>query len=70
MCLAIPMQVVEIMGNKARVEQNGVSREARIDFLDGVQVGDFVLVHAGLAIERVRPEEARETLRLIREYFE
>jgi len=60
------MRVVEIRGNTARVEQEGVSREARIDFLDGIEVGDFVLVHAGIAIERVRPEDAEETLRLIR----
>ena len=66
MCLAIPMRVVEIRGNTARVEQEGVSREARIDFLGGIKVGDFVLVHAGIAIERVRPEDAEETLRLIR----
>jgi len=66
MCLAIPMKVVEIEGSTAVVEQEGVSRKARIDFLDGVQIGDYVLVHAGIAIERVRPDEAEETLRLIR----
>ncbi|MCX6375759.1 MAG: HypC/HybG/HupF family hydrogenase formation chaperone [Armatimonadetes bacterium] len=66
MCLAIPMKVVEIDGVTAVVEQEGVSRKARIDFLDGVQLGDYVLVHAGIAIERVRPDEAEETLRLIR----
>jgi hydrogenase expression/formation protein HypC len=67
MCLAIPMKVVEITGNKARVEQAGVSKEARIDFLEGLQIGDYVLVHAGIAIERLRPEEAEETLQLIRD---
>ena len=66
MCLAIPMKVVEIRGNKALVGQEGVSREVRIDFLEGVKPGDFLLIHAGIAIERVRPEEAEETLRLIR----
>ena len=66
MCLAIPMKVVEIKGNMARVEQEGVSREARIDFIQGVEVGDYVLIHAGIAIERVRPEQAEETLRLMR----
>ncbi|HUV03929.1 MAG TPA: HypC/HybG/HupF family hydrogenase formation chaperone [Armatimonadota bacterium] len=66
MCLAIPMKVVEIRGKTARVEQEGVSREARIDFLEGIEVGDFVLVHAGIAIQRVRPEDAEETLRLMR----
>ena len=66
MCLAIPMKVVEVRGNKALVGQGGVSREVRIDFLEGVKPGDFLLIHAGIAIERVRPEEAEETLRLIR----
>ena len=67
MCLAVPMQVMEVHGEVALVEQAGVSREVRVDFLDGVEPGDYVLVHAGLAIERLRPEEAEETLRLIRE---
>ena len=66
MCLAIPMKVVEINGNTARVEQEGVSKAARIDFLEGIQIGDYVLIHAGIAIERLDPEEAEETLRLIR----
>lgn len=66
MCLAVPMRVVELRGNAAIVEQGGVSREVRADFLSGLEVGDYVLVHAGLAIERVRPEEAEETLRLLR----
>jgi len=66
MCLAIPMKVVQINGNTAQVEQAGVTRSARIDFLPGVRLGDYVLVHAGIAIEQVRPEEAEETLRLIR----
>ena len=60
------MKVIEIQGSTAVVEQEGVSRNVRVDFLDGVQLGDYVLVHAGIAIERVRPEEAEETLRLIR----
>ena len=66
MCLAVPMKVVEITGDTARVEQEGVSRKVRIDLLPGVELGDYVLVHAGIAIERVRPEEAEETLRLMR----
>jgi len=66
MCLAIPMKVIEIKGNTATVEQEGVSRAARIDFLSDLQVGDYVLIHAGIAIEQLDPEEAEETLRLIR----
>jgi len=60
------MKVVQINGNTAQVEQGGLTRSARIDFLPGVRLGDYVLVHAGIAIEQVRPEEAEETLRLIR----
>jgi len=68
MCLAIPMKVVEIKGSTALVEQEGVFREVRIDFLDGLRPGDYVLIHAGLAIEKIRPEDAEETLRLIRTF--
>ncbi len=66
MCLAIPMKVIEIDGVTAVVEQEGVTRRVRIDFLDEVQLGEYVLIHAGIAIERVRPDDAEETLRLIR----
>jgi len=69
MCLAIPMKVVEIEGPIARVEEAGVRRQARVDLVEGVKVGDYVIVHAGIAIERLEPEEARETLRLFEEMF-
>jgi hydrogenase expression/formation protein HypC len=65
MCLAIPMKVVAIAGPIAQVEESGVRREARIDLLDEVAIGDYVVVHAGLAIERLDPVEAEETLRLM-----
>lgn len=66
MCLAVPMKVTQLNGPKAFVEQGGISREVRVDLLPGVKVGDYVLVHAGIAIERLDPEEAEETLRLIK----
>jgi len=67
MCLAIPMQVIEVDGGMARVEQEGVTRKVRVDFIPDLQPGDYVLIHAGIAIERVNAEEAAETLRLIKE---
>jgi len=67
MCLAVPMKVVEIEGPIARVEEGGVSRSARIDLVEEVKVGDYVIVHAGIAIERLEPREAQETLRLFEE---
>ena len=67
MCLAIPMRVVEIDGFKAMAEVDGVRREARLDLLTGVAVGDYVLVHAGLAIATVDPGDAEETLTFLRQ---
>jgi len=69
MCLAVPMRVIEIEGPIAQVEEGGVRRAARVDLIDGVKLGDYVIVHAGIAIERLEPEEARETLRLFEEMF-
>ena len=60
------MMVIQIDGPIALVEAEGVSRQARVDFLPNLRVGEYVLVHAGLAIERVDAAEAAETLRLVR----
>ncbi len=70
MCLGVPMQVVHIDGTDIVAEIDGVRREASLMILDDpVAVGDFVIVHAGFAISRLDEEEARETLRLMREMF-
>jgi hydrogenase expression/formation protein HypC len=61
------MKIATIDGTHAQVEQEGVARTIRIDFVPGVQPGEYVLVHAGIAIERVDAEEAAETLNLIQE---
>jgi len=66
MCLAIPMRIIEINGTVATTEVDGVTRQARLDLLPEAELGDFVLVHAGLAISRVDPEDAAETLALLR----
>ena len=50
MCLAIPMQIKEISGVSAVVEQEGVTRNVRIDFISNPALGEYVLVHAGIAI--------------------
>ena len=51
MCLAIPFQLVQIEGNNAIGEAAGVQRKIRVDFIREPQVGDYVIVHAGFAIE-------------------
>jgi len=66
MCLAIPMRIIEIEGFTGVAEVDGVSRKVRLDLLPEVFLGDYVLIHAGLAIARLDAEEAEETLSLLR----
>lgn len=71
MCLAIPAKIASIdENNLATVDILGVTRQASIDLTPQAQVGDYVLVHAGFAIEVVPEEHAQETLDLIREFPE
>jgi len=69
MCLAVPMKIIEINGTDAVAEQEGVRRKVRVDFLPDLTLGEYVLVHAGIAIERVNEAEAQETLRMLRELY-
>lgn len=71
MCLAIPMEVVEIDdAGKATVDVDGVRQAADLSLIENPKVGDYVLVHAGFAIERLDEEEAAKTLELFRELDE
>jgi len=70
MCLAIPAKVVTIEQDKAQVDfGGGVVREVNVTLVS-VEVGDYVLVHAGYAIQVLDKEEALETLRLWNEILE
>jgi hydrogenase expression/formation protein HypC len=64
------MQVVSIDNETAVCEIDGVRREASLMMVDGVGVGDFVLIHAGFAIEKLDEADAQETLRLFRELLD
>lgn len=70
MCLAVPGKIIDMEGDVARVDFEGVVREANISLLPGVKPGDYVIVHAGYAMERYDREDARETLRLIKEMLD
>ncbi|MPW39065.1 HypC/HybG/HupF family hydrogenase formation chaperone [Thermococcus sp. 101 C5] len=63
MCLAMPAKVVEIKDNVAIVDFGGIRREARIDFVKDVKVGDYVIVHTGFAIEKLDEKAALESLK-------
>ncbi len=69
MCLAIPAEVVSLDGNTAEVEIAGNRRECQVDLVPEVQVGDFVLMHAGFAIQIISPEDAEQTMQLLREAY-
>ena len=62
MCLAVPAKVLEINGKVAIVDFGGVKREARLDLLPDVKVGDYVIVHTGFAIEKLDERTAKEIL--------
>jgi len=68
MCLAVPAEVVEILESDiALVEAGGARKRISLSLVDGAKVGDYVLVHAGFAIEIVDEEEARKTMELFEE---
>ena len=67
MCLAIPGKVVSLDGDTAQVSINGVLTEAGLAISDSVQVGDYVIVHAGFVLQKLSTEEAEQEIEAIRE---
>lgn len=70
MCLGLPAKVVSIDGNSSIVETMGVTNQISIELLDNVKVGDYVLVHAGCAIQVLDQEDALKTIELFKEIRE
>lgn len=67
MCLAVPLRLIEIHDKEAVAEANGIRRTVRVDFIPNPQVGDYVLVHAGFAMERLKEELALANLKALQE---
>ncbi|HBF42275.1 MAG TPA: HypC/HybG/HupF family hydrogenase formation chaperone [Desulfobacteraceae bacterium] len=67
MCLAIPSRIEKIENNMATIDVDGVKREASLLLLDDAKVGDYVMVHAGFAINKIDESVAMETLEILRE---
>ena len=68
MCLAVPVKVVEkVNPGRAVVEMSGVRKEINLGLLREVKVGEYVILHAGFAIQRLEQEEAEVTLKLLEE---
>ncbi len=70
MCLGLPAKVVNIDGNNGIVEMMGVTNKVSIELLENVKVGDYVLVHAGCAIQVLDEEEALRTIDIFNEIKE
>ncbi len=68
MCLAIPVQVTEMLdGDMARVTLDGVQKIISLALVEDVRIGDYVILHVGYALSKLDPNEAEETLRLLAE---
>jgi len=67
MCLAVPAKVISITGQMAQVELGGLTRQANIMLVPGLRLGDYVLLHAGFAIQTLDEADAQETLELLAE---
>ncbi len=67
MCLAVPALVLSIDGDFAQVDFGGASKRVCVTLLPGLEVGEYVIVHTGYAIEKMKPEEAKKTLALFEE---
>lgn len=67
MCLAVPLKIVSVEGNQAVGEAAGLTQKLRVDFLPGIRPGDYVMVHAGFAIEQLSEQQARKNLACIQE---
>lgn len=66
MCVAVPTEVVEIIGHNALVNFGGVKKLVNIDLVSDVNVGEYVLLHAGCAVQKIDKEEAERTLEIFK----
>jgi hydrogenase expression/formation protein HypC len=67
MCLSVPALIVSIEGSMADVSCGGTIFKAGMQMIEDAKPGDYVLLHAGFAIQKICEEEAVETLRLLKE---
>ncbi len=70
MCLAVPAKVVSIDGIIAQADMMGNMTSADISLLEKVNIGDYIMVHAGFAIQKYDEDEAKATLDILKELFE
>lgn len=62
MCWAVPGRIISIDGKRARITLSGVEKEISLDLMENAAIGDYVLIHAGYAIEKVSASDAEFTI--------
>jgi hydrogenase expression/formation protein HypC len=67
MCLSMPAKVIAVNGDMADVSVGGAVFRAGLQMVENVNVGDYILLHAGFAIEKLNEKDALETIRLLKE---
>ena len=67
MCLAVPLKILSVDGRQAVGEAGGLTQRLRVDFIPDIRPGDYVMVHAGFAIEKLTEQQAMENLACIQE---
>jgi hydrogenase expression/formation protein HypC len=67
MCLGLPLKIISINEKEAVGEMNGIKRKIRIDLIKDLSIDEYVMVHAGFAIEKIDKEQAEETMKIVNE---
>lgn len=70
MCLAIPVKILKINKELAEVEISGLKKTISLQLLPEAKTGDYVIIHAGFAIQKLDEKEAKETLELIKQMYQ
>jgi hydrogenase expression/formation protein HypC len=70
MCLGIPAKIIKIEGSFGDAEIGGLIKRVSLDLVEDVKVGDYVILHAGFAIQKLDEKEAEHTLSLLKEIYE
>ena len=68
MCLSVPAQVISIDGEIAEVSVGGTLVKANLSLVDGIAIGDYILLHTGFALQKIDEQEAAETLNIFKSF--
>ena len=66
MCVAIPAKIIEIYEHESLVDFGKIKKKVNTFFIEDIQIGDYVLIHAGCAVEKISEEDAIETIKLFK----